>query len=113
MDVILASGAGVGRAILPAAAFQAASSAVVCPKKPAESRLQPRLAAPRFLQKAPPGKTNWHWANRLPHRARGDADAAVLERRAHPQYQSLVESLADDLQPDRQPAVAQPARNRE
>jgi hypothetical protein len=41
-----------GRAILPAAAFQAASSAVAGLGAPAKSRLRPRLAAPQFLPAA-------------------------------------------------------------
>src|ERR1035441_7513492 len=55
----------VGRAILPAAAFQAALSGndrPVCSARPAESRPQPGLAAPQSGQNCQASKTKWHWA---------------------------------------------------
>src|SRR5580658_9709055 len=56
----------VGQAILPAAAFQAAlfgpRASLRTRKRPAESRLQPGLAAPQFLQNLFPSQSKWHWA---------------------------------------------------
>ena len=57
----------MGRAILPAAAFLGGSFEawrVFHPgrEEPAKSRLQPELAAPRFVPNVAKVKTMWHWA---------------------------------------------------
>src|SRR5260221_4040265 len=45
----------------PQPAFSRLFGPSCAPKESAESRLRPRLAAPRLLQTAVPRKTKWHW----------------------------------------------------